>query len=471
MMNNQYILDKYSDITIRLVDLNTSVELKCHRVVLASAADYFDKMFDFNRGQLMILMTVSNAEYMGKFIRSFYQPVKEDDWRTILEFIRCRHYLCLDINVEPLYEMLVPNEYFDLFVEVVCLFDITSDQRLIITIRRNLPIDYDLTKLSEELVELINSRIPSLLCSDSQSYVEAINYETGSLLWKIDADFSQIEKSNDASYVTGKLKRKSLDYIFGELNVHTGKFNESAISYTFPKLTTKIKYQNSVHYIHISYDGYNNNVHLSDANDKHIKWFRSSPYGEIKSIYFLNEQSHNYLFVLYEKIGIYQLNIDTDKWTQMVTYNYEHIDHRHIQQMIVDHLNTQIWFLLDNKIYVKKYELVEPNYDATKYTLVLEYGSDFLKSISNFTITKNFSVLVVMTHEYINLYNIINETNKLLLKITWNIDFYFTNFVIGNDDTIAICSRFKINVYDLHSGRIIRNFSKKIESTTHYIEC
>ena len=42
-------------------------------------------------------------------------------WKYLLEMIKCRNFLCLDLNVDQLYNLKVPEEGFELLLEVLDL--------------------------------------------------------------------------------------------------------------------------------------------------------------------------------------------------------------------------------------------------------------------------------------------------------------------------------------------------------------
>ena len=67
--------------------------------------------------------------------------------------MKCRDYFCLDNDVTLLYDLTIQPEGFDLFMDVVNNFDFISDIKLMEAVRKNIPINYNLEKLSLEFVE------------------------------------------------------------------------------------------------------------------------------------------------------------------------------------------------------------------------------------------------------------------------------------------------------------------------------
>ncbi len=82
------------------------------------------------------------------------------EWRYILEVFKIRQFFCLDNDVSILYDLSVPSEGFDLFLEIVSQFDIATDRKLLTSIKRNLPEKYDLGKLSNSFIELLQKTLP-----------------------------------------------------------------------------------------------------------------------------------------------------------------------------------------------------------------------------------------------------------------------------------------------------------------------
>jgi WD40 repeat protein len=157
---SQDLVDKkFTDITLNLVDSNRSIIIEAHRVVLGYLSDYFMKIFSFGneKNQSHIVIRVNDARIAHDIIFSLYgrkiNSTDLPDWLRILETAKCRDFFCLDNDVTLLYDLTIPPEYFDLFMEVISNFVYIDDMKLMATIRKNIPIDYDLENLSVEFVE------------------------------------------------------------------------------------------------------------------------------------------------------------------------------------------------------------------------------------------------------------------------------------------------------------------------------
>jgi len=157
--------DSYSDVTIIFSDPGRFITMRLHRVFLAWLVPYFDKLFLFseNLKKEEFNIPVEDAGVAEVFIKSLYcQPSEgnsqfldqEDDFFSdcynFLHLCKLRSYFCLDIDPEQLYEIKVPAETFDLFLQVVNLPEIEINLRLIRAIRRNLPAGYKWEGVNEE---------------------------------------------------------------------------------------------------------------------------------------------------------------------------------------------------------------------------------------------------------------------------------------------------------------------------------
>jgi len=204
MILNPNVYTKYCDITIVLLGTDSTIELKCHRIILAGSCDYFDRMFEFEPNQTKYTMTVSNATVMSLLIKSFYQiDIKNlpeyrnlPTWMIDLEMIKCRHYLLLDYKTDQLLTMNVPNDSdaFELYVEVACLADVDNNQMLARKIKQLIPPNYDINRLSEELVDLINTKKPILVYLTNDHFKGCslifVDYDLGNIISNINKSIS-----------------------------------------------------------------------------------------------------------------------------------------------------------------------------------------------------------------------------------------------------------------------------------------
>ena len=74
-----------------------------------------------------------------------------------MKTIKYKLSLCIEVDVKLLYNLKIPNYYYDLLLEIMDSFDYTNDYKLMQVIKKNLPIDYDIDKnFNPEFVEELN---------------------------------------------------------------------------------------------------------------------------------------------------------------------------------------------------------------------------------------------------------------------------------------------------------------------------
>src|SRR5579872_6871554 len=152
----------YTDATLTLNSRDKSMTFDIHRVILASASSYFHALFTFGSNYTKTSFTINevdDVDIMYDLIMSWYgsKPISNyEPWLHLLKTIKCKSFLCIDVDPKLLYDLKVPPEGLDLLLEVMDLFDYTNDRRLLSTVKRAVPENYDLTNFSREFIELIN---------------------------------------------------------------------------------------------------------------------------------------------------------------------------------------------------------------------------------------------------------------------------------------------------------------------------
>jgi len=155
----QNILDvKFTDVELVLTDPTNSVSLRVHKIILASCSEYFQKLFSFGDcNKIVQEIQVPNASVTKDIIMSFYGIMNDSlncsKWYSVLQMLKCRNFLCLDLDVTMLYNLVVPVEGFELLLDVLELFDLCGNQQLVNLVKNNLPPNYDLSIFSSGLIE------------------------------------------------------------------------------------------------------------------------------------------------------------------------------------------------------------------------------------------------------------------------------------------------------------------------------
>ena len=162
------LIDKiYTDVEIIFVDQTNTSNLYVHKVILASSSQYFDKMFTFGKenGQTQITIYVDNVVAARTSILSIYELIDADylsNVKNLLEIFKCNNFFCINNDKKKLYNIKVPQEDFNLFLEILQEFDFLNDINLLSTLKKNIPVDYDLklfpTKIMEKMATLENHK-------------------------------------------------------------------------------------------------------------------------------------------------------------------------------------------------------------------------------------------------------------------------------------------------------------------------
>lgn len=191
----QYIIENLpTDIEIILFNSNDTISIKNHKHILACYFDYFHKLFNFGKSfakaedltntlasrgskkeknQSPIRIEVPNPKIAHDLILShgkFKMNPKCNEIKYLLEMFKCRNFFCLKNDVAFLYDIEVSSVNFELFMEVIDEFDFINDKYLMRTIKKNIPLDYDLSKFTIEFIkELQMNNYVIALCSNDGS--------------------------------------------------------------------------------------------------------------------------------------------------------------------------------------------------------------------------------------------------------------------------------------------------------------
>src|SRR5581483_10642185 len=180
---------KYTDVELILVDCNKQLIMNVHKVILACSSEYFDKLFNFGteKFQHQIIINVNDVDVAHDIILSFYgQKTNSTNyplWKYLLESMKCRCFFCLPSDISLLYNLIVPAEGFDLLLEIIEHFDFINDNKIMRTIKKNIPMNYDLRNLSLEFVkELSKYQDLKIVSGSSDSSIKIWDADSGSLL-------------------------------------------------------------------------------------------------------------------------------------------------------------------------------------------------------------------------------------------------------------------------------------------------
>jgi len=159
-MNTEYFeklisKDIFSDISIILKNGNKSVHINAHKNILASN-NYFYKLLTGphkEKESNEITLQVSNIDICRDIIMSFsgtrIDPVKLSNYKYLLEYVKCCYYWMVPFENVLNDDLKVPEEEFDLLLEIGEILDYSD--RILKIIGRNIPASYDLTGIPMEL--------------------------------------------------------------------------------------------------------------------------------------------------------------------------------------------------------------------------------------------------------------------------------------------------------------------------------
>lgn len=158
LLFTQEVLDGlYSNFILTLSTENQTSVLKLHKNVLHSCQFFRDIFNSFGDNCTEMTLPVTNLQIATEIIYSLYgKQLPKYSGRELLQALQFKDLLCLSIDVESLYNLTVPPEDYPLLVEVLTPI-LDKHSELIIILRYNLPIGYDLSYLPLSLVTLIQT--------------------------------------------------------------------------------------------------------------------------------------------------------------------------------------------------------------------------------------------------------------------------------------------------------------------------
>lgn len=194
---NDINLQFFTDCVLTIKDQQQTITLTCHKIILSSSK-YFRDMFRTNHNEKNIYFDVADATVMRDVILSMYGKKCRSngcpEWKYQLLTIKYKDYLLMDYDLTPLYSLSVPENKFDMLIEVASLQNILVNQKLLSLLKRNLPIDFDLTNYPEKLKNrLIKKNLMTII---GQRSLAVYDIDTGD---KITVIYSDFEKTIDSS--------------------------------------------------------------------------------------------------------------------------------------------------------------------------------------------------------------------------------------------------------------------------------
>ncbi|AEQ33254.1 BTB POZ domain-containing [Acanthamoeba polyphaga mimivirus] len=166
----------FTDFELTLEDGTNQITMKLHRHILYASSPYFRAMFtnfmDSNVKQKT--MFVKNTHIYHDTIVSFYgqklNSANYPEYKHILESIKCRDFLQLEIDTKILSKLIVPENDFELLLDVADM--IGYNENIINAISQNLSINYKIEIFPRELqIELHNNLSDDLIVLNSNDCI------------------------------------------------------------------------------------------------------------------------------------------------------------------------------------------------------------------------------------------------------------------------------------------------------------
>ena len=177
-----------NDITLTLTDKKTELVVKLHKIILYSSSIYFKKLLtNFKEKDLNeITIIVPNVYVTYDIIMTFYGQKTNignlPEWKHLLETIKCKDYLGLKNDYNIIKNIEIPEYGFELLLEIGGLTNYDNND-LLRTIIRNIPKDYDLRKISAELIKkIVELKDYRIVSGSGDSSIKIWDAVTGNLI-------------------------------------------------------------------------------------------------------------------------------------------------------------------------------------------------------------------------------------------------------------------------------------------------
>lgn len=153
----------FTDVEIILIDEINRVHMNVHKAILASSSQYFLNLFTkFSETEKStITIKVRDSQISSDIICSFYRQIVDStnypDWKYTLLKYQCLDYFGLDYKFDILTSLKIPSEGFNLLLETANTIGYHNEINRLIA--KNIPNDYDLSILSDELLSFLRKYI------------------------------------------------------------------------------------------------------------------------------------------------------------------------------------------------------------------------------------------------------------------------------------------------------------------------
>ena len=145
----------YTDIKLILIDgKSNTIEINVHKIVLVFSSEFFYSLFKFRleKNKSEVTVMVDDVKIAQEVILSFYgKEIVYGDIVHKLMIMMCQDYFGTKINISLLMNNKIPENLFELFLHLIGSSKL--DNGLLMTIKNNIPANYDLNKLPRDMIE------------------------------------------------------------------------------------------------------------------------------------------------------------------------------------------------------------------------------------------------------------------------------------------------------------------------------
>ena len=173
-----------TDLILEISDSTNIITMNVHKLILATSCQYFQMMLTNSMLESRsdkISIKVTCAYITRDIILSFYGEVEKyngyPEWKYQLLKIMCQNYFGLKFDERLIERIKIPDEGFELLIDIIEI--IGWYDWVFPIILHNIPMNYDLTRLSKELLEkLIEIETGYLVSLDDRHNVKITNILT-----------------------------------------------------------------------------------------------------------------------------------------------------------------------------------------------------------------------------------------------------------------------------------------------------
>lgn len=351
-LSTDLIDKKFTDVCLIFINATNptdTIKINVHKAVLGLSSDYFLNLFTFsnNKTKTEFEIIVDDVKIACEIILSFYGQIINStnytEWEYLLKTFKCRDYFALKNDIKLLYNLVIPQHGFELFLEVVDQFDYMNDLQLFYTIRKNIPIDYNLETFSKEFIQEL-LKIKTFYVLSRISYKNFILWDssTGEILKTVIINDKIIKKN---SFISNK---RIIYATRDEIKILDIDTDTVELVYKIPCLEYEyiccIKFFADGPKAVIRTNDAHGCIKLIDAASGKIQ--RQLPHtNEIIDV--AVSPDNNTIMIYTSDLNISTYNIETGNIIHVI---YTHIDHYSMDNMF----RSKIAFSLDNyKIYCK----------------------------------------------------------------------------------------------------------------------